>query len=389
MPASATLTLPAVAEALDSGVVAPAATLFTPGPVMMDTETCDEGGQQMVYHRTAEFSRRILRCEALLKEACGAAAADRVVMLTGSGTAAMEGAVLNLFSSGEKVLVVNGGDFGRRFAEIAALHGLAVEEAELAPGRPLTAEDLRPFESAGFTGLLVNHHETSTGTLMDLALLAGFCRAHGLLFVVDAIGSFLADPLDMAWSGIDALILSSQKALALPPGMSFVVLSARAVARVGTFAPCSYYLDFGRYLGDIRRGQTPFTPAVGILRQLERRLGAVLEAGVARQVAGVRALAQDFRAKLRGLPFRVFSASPSNAVTALEPLGGVPPAHYVSRLAEEFGLFVCPNGGALRDRIFRVGHLGRLTPADNTRLVAALRALAPSPRRQRAANPQE
>ena len=117
---------------------------------------------------------------------------------------------------------------------------------------------------------------------------------------------------------------------------------------------------------------------MSILRQLERRLAAVLEAGVAGQVAGVRALAQDFREKLRGLPFRIFSASPSNAVTALEPLGGVPPAHYVSRLAEEFGLFVCPNGGALRDRIFRVGHLGRLTPADNTRLVAALRALAPA-----------
>lgn len=369
---------PVTAPGPERGSVVPA-TLFTPGPVMMAAATRSEGGGQMVYHRTAGFSRCILHCETLLKQACGAAADDRVVMLTGSGTAAMEATVLNLFAPGERVLVVNAGDFGRRFSEIAAVHGLAVVEIEIAPGRPLAAEDLRPHARGGFAGLLVNHHETSTGSLMDLALPARFCRAEGLLFVVDAISSFLADPLDMAESGIDALILSSQKALALPPGMGFAVLGARAIGRVGTFAPRSYYFDFGRYLADIPRGQTPFTPAVGILRQLERRLDGLLQSGISGQIAAVRLLAADFREKIRSLPFRLFSACPSNAVTALEPLGGVPPAFYVRRLAEEFGLFVCPNGGSLRDRIFRVGHLGELTPADNTRLVAALRALGPLP----------
>ena len=99
---------------------------------------------------------------------------------------------------------------------------------------------------------------------------------------------------------------------------------------------------------------------------------------MARQISGVRALALDFREKIRGLPFRLFSDCPSNAVTALEPLDGVAPSFYVNRLAEEFGIFVCPNGGPLRDRIFRVGHLGELTPEDNTRLAEALRSLVPT-----------
>lgn len=359
---------------------APAArpTLFTPGPVMLDAATRCDGGEQMIYHRTAEFSRCILHCEALLKQACGARPNDRAILLTGSGTAAMEAVVLNLFAPRRKVLVVNGGDFGHRFSEIAAVHGLSVVEIKLAPGERLTAEDLRPHRNGGFSGLLVNHHETSTGSLMDLALLSQFCRHQGLVFVVDAIGSFLADPLDMAALGIDALILSSQKALALPPGLSVALLSERAVDRIGIVPPRSYYFDFDRYLADLPRGQTPFTPAVGVIRQLERRLGQVLQTGVARQVAGVRALALDFREKIRGLPFRLFSDCPSNAVTALEPLDGVPPAHYVERLAEDFGIFVCPNGGALRDRIFRVGHLGELTPDDNTRLADALRSLVPA-----------
>lgn len=363
-------------------------TLFTPGPVMMDAATRCEGGGQMIYHRTEEFSRCILRCEALLKQACGARPNDRAILLTGSGTAAMEAVVLNLFAPRRKVLVVNGGDFGRRFSEIAAVHGLSVVEIKLAPGARLTAEDLRPHHNGGFSGLLVNHHETSTGGLMDLALLSQFCRHQGLIFVVDAIGSFLADPLDMGDLGIDALILSSQKALALPPGLSVAVLSERAVGRIGTVPPRSYYFDFDRYLADLPRGQTPFTPAVGVIRQLERRLSQVLQAGVTRQIAGVRALALDFREKIRGLPFRLFPECPSNAVTALEPLEGMPPSFYVNRLAEEFGIFVCPNGGPLRDRIFRVGHLGELTPEDNTRLADALRSLVPTAlRSQRHATP--
>jgi aspartate aminotransferase-like enzyme len=315
----------------------------------------------------------------MLQQACGATPDHRVMMLTGSGTAGMEAAVLNLFAPGERVLVVNSGDFGQRFVELAELHQLAVTEVKLGPGEQLTEEDLWPHDHGGFAGLLMNHHETSTGSLHDLTVVAQFCRGRKLLLVVDAISSFLADHLAVAATGIDALILSSQKALALPPGMSFVMLSPKAEQRVRSAPRRSFYFDFKSHLDNLPRGQTPFTPAVGVLGQLERRLERLLQRGVGVEIDGVRALALDVRGKIHGLPLRVFPVCPSNAVTALELSGGMAPAWLVGRLAAEFGLFVCPNGGPLGDRIFRVGHLGDLTAADNTRLVAALRSLVPTP----------
>ena len=363
---------PIAASCSDAG----SAILFTPGPVMMDEITRHCGSAQMVYHRTPDFSRRILNCERLLKQACVADEETRVVMVTGSGTAAMEAAVVNLFAPGENVIVVNGGDFGARFADIARLHAINVTEARVEPGCQITGSILQPLARSGFAGMLVNHHETSTGTLFDLALIARFCREHGMLLVVDAIGSFLADPVSMSEFGIDAMICSSQKALALPPGMSFVALGARAQRRVQQIPPRSYYFDFRRYLADIERGQTPFTPAVGILCQLERRLELLVANGLGRHIDNIRERAADFRGKIRDLPLRLFSNAPSNAVTALAPLDGRAPAYYVGRLAREHQIFICPNGGALKERILRVGHLGNLSRADNTRLAGAFRDLA-------------
>jgi len=354
-------------------------TLFTPGPVMMDPASLELGGRQMTYHRTAEFSDTILNCQRMLKAAAGAAAADRVALLTASGTAAMEAAVINLLPPGATAYWINGGEFGRRFGEICRCHGTAEVEIPVERGKQIRAADLPvPVGPAG--ALLVNHHETSTGTRFDLDLLARYCRRHDLLLVVDAIGSFLADPIAMARQGIDALLFSSQKALGLPPGLSFVLLNLRALARVRSVHPRSYYLDLRRYLEDGERGQTPFTPAIGIIRQLEGRLQTILERGPDRVVASVRALAEDFRARLDGLPFRLYAESPSNAVTALEPTGGLPPDYYVRRLREH-GFTVCPNGGELGRKIFRVGHLGALAVEDNARLAAALRVVvAESPR---------
>lgn len=353
--------------------------LFTPGPVMLEESTLAYGSEQMVYHRTREFSARIRRCEEGLKAACRADASARAVLLTASGTAAMEAAVLSLFDASDRVLVLNSGDFGRRFTEICAVHGIPTREVCVQPGRALTPDDLRRADTAGCTGFLLNHHETSTGSLHDLEMVGRFCRERGLMLGVDAIGSFLADPIDHAGWGIDALIASSQKALALPPGMSFCVLGPRAVNRARQIPCRSYYLGLARYLEDGERGQTPFTPAVGIIRQLEQRLDRVRARGVSREIADTAARAADFRERIRGLPLRLFAERPSNAVTALEPLDGRTPEDYVRRLAEEHRIFVCPNGGSLRGRLFRVGHLGSLSTEDTARLAGALAQIASGP----------
>ena len=158
-------------------------TLFTPGPVMVDRASLDLGGQQMIYHRTADFSATILNCHRMLKEAAGAAAADQVVILTASGTAAMEAAVLNLLPPGAPAYWINGGDFGNRCGEICRCHGCAEIEIHLEPGSQLRPADLPASPRPG-GALLVNHHETSTGTAYDLDLLSRYCQRHGLFLVV-------------------------------------------------------------------------------------------------------------------------------------------------------------------------------------------------------------
>jgi len=349
--------------------------LFTPGPVMMHDFTLAEGVRQLSYFRTEEFSEIILECQSEILDIVDAGEGYRVIIITGSGTAAMEASVTSLFSYNDRLLVVNGGTFGERFSEICKQHSLQFDEVSVEFGRQLGRDVLESFSLRSYSGVLVNHHETSTGNLYDLNILSEFCMSTGALLVVDAIGSFLADPLSMLDQGIDALIFSSQKGLALPPGLSFVVLSPRAVEVVMSGRSSLYYLDLKRYLQDLKRGQTPFTPAVGTIYQLVGMLRHIRDKGQAAIIESTHRLAVDFREMISSLPFEIFAEAPSNALTALRPTNGLRPEYFVRRLKNEFGIFVAPNGGVLANKIFRVGHLGNLTEEDHRQLVAALAAI--------------
>jgi aspartate aminotransferase-like enzyme len=138
----------------------------------------------------------------------------------------------------------------------------------------------------------------------------------------------------------------------------------------------SYYFGLHRYLEDGARGQTPFTPAVGIILQLHQRLKTIKEAGVAQIIRNTALLAQHFRASIQGLPFRMFAESPSNALTALSPTNGKSAYDIFSALNTRFNLVVTPNGGQLRDRVFRVGHMGNITESDLKMVTCALREIS-------------
>ncbi len=392
---------------------------FTVGPVQSGEQVCRTGGEQVPYFRTPEFSKIMLENERLMKKFSGAGESARAVFLTGSGTAAMEAAVMNLFTAEDKVLIVNGGSFGARFVKICQIHGIPWEEISLSAGQPLREEELNAYRGGGYTGFLVNVHETSTGVLYDMEMISRFCKEEGLFLVADAISSFLADPFEMEKWGVDGMITGSQKALACPPGVSILVLSERAIQRVEKNPVKCLYLNLKDALKDMERGQTPFTPAVGILRQIHVRLKEIekigLEeerrkieilardflkdmergqtpftpaVGILRQIhvrlkeiekigleeerRKIEILARDFRDRIRELPFDIASVSMSNAVTPLHPRKGSAYDIFV-RLKEEYQIWVCPNGGELANQIFRVGHIGALTLEDNKKLIAALR----------------
>lgn len=348
---------------------------FTVGPVQSCDAVREVGSQQVPYFRTPEFSEVMLENEALMKRFAKAGDDARVVFITGSGTASMEAVVMNAFDENDKVLVVNGGSFGQRFVEICQVHDIPYDEIRLETGKALTEEMLQPHEGKGYTGFLVNVHETSTGVHYDIELISRFCKRNGLFLVVDAISSFLADEFNMKELGADVMITGSQKALACPPGISVIVLSARAVERVNSHKTKCMYLDIKSALKNGERGQTPFTPAVGILLQIHARLKQIeADGGVEAETAKIAALAEDFRSKIKDMPFEIVSESMSNAVTPLHPLNAS--AYEIfTILKDEYQIWVCPNGGATAETIFRVGHIGALTPEDNTTLVNALKDL--------------
>ena len=347
---------------------------FTVGPVQSCEAVRHIGGQNVPYFRTPEFSAVMLENEMLVKKFAHAGEESRGVFITGSGTASMEATVMNVFSGDDKVLIVNGGSFGQRFVDLCEIHGIPYQQIKLSIGKALKAQDLEPYEAQGYTGFLVNVHETSTGVHYDMALISDFCQRNGLFLVVDAISSFLADEFRMEDLGVDVMITGSQKALACPPGISVIVMSPAAIKRVETNQVRSMYFDLKSALKNGERGQTPFTPAVGILLQINARLKAIDAQGVDSEREKIAALAADFRRRIVDMPLDICSESLSNAVTPLMTRN-CSAYDVFTVLKDEYGIWVCPNGGETKDKIFRVGHIGDLTIADNVALVDALQDL--------------
>ncbi len=351
--------------------------LFTVGPVEMYPETLKLASEQLPYFRTPEFSEVMFDNDRLLKQSMGVKQADKTIFLTASGTGAMEATVMNCFSPQDRLLIINGGSFGERFSEISRIHNIPYDEIKLEFGETLTQEKMEVYSECRHAGLLVNLHETSTGQLYDIQMLSDYCKEHQMFLVVDAIGACFADTVDFAKYGIDVLILSSQKALALSPGISMVVISERMYKeRVSRISPSSLYFDFKRYIVNLERGQTPYTPAVGILLELQERLHAIQELGIERVRKNIKILAERFREKAIEKGFRIPNYPLSNALT---PVILTPYAEIIyERLKEEYGLVVTPSGGALKDTLVRVGHLGNLEWSDYEELLENMKQIQES-----------
>lgn len=346
---------------------------FTVGPVQSSETVRAIGAEQVPYFRTGEFSELMFENERLVKKFAKASADSRVAFMTCSGSGGMETAIMNTLGPEDKAIVVNGGSFGERFVELLSLHGIPYAEVRLEPGKALKAEHLSPFEGQGYTCFLVNKHETSTGVHYDINLISEFCKRNGLFLIVDCISTFLADPFDMEVLGADIMITGSQKALACPPGIAVMCFSPRALERIEKTECKCQYLDLKLALKNMERGQTPWTPAVGILRQINARLKEIDEQGGAEaEIARTAELARYFRSKLveYELPFEIVSESLSNAVTPLHPTTASAYDIFL-KIKDEYGMWICPNGGSMKDTVFRVGHIGYLHKEDYDRLIEA------------------
>lgn len=350
--------------------------LFTPGPVPIEEHLRAIGAKQLPYNRTEEFTElthEILRGLKYVFRTEGS-----VALLTGSGTAAMEASVMNFLGARDKALIINGGVFGQRWCDLCERHSIPHDVYTPPLGSDIDLNYLGDLVlEKRSTALLATAHETSTGHLYDIQSLGLIARNHGLFFLVDAISSICADPFHMDEWGVDAAILSTQKALALPPGMSFVAMNDRATARLAGRQPGILYFDLKNCLVNQERGQTPYTPAIGLMLQLVQRLRDIQEQTLPALTLQHKERAETFRRGLVGLPFEVFPFRSSNAITALSRKG-IDASKIAEELRERFDIIVAPNAGRLKSKIFRVAHMGAQDNADLTILNAALRSVAES-----------
>ena len=191
------------------------------------------------------------------------------------------------------------------------------------------------------------------------------------MYIVDAISMLVTDELDMQKSNIDVVIASSQKGFALPPGLTMVVLSPKALGKLQ--AVRSLYFNFKDYLTNGERGQTPYTPAVTIMLQLEARLNQIeARGGISQSIALAKEVAEYFRASIKNLPLKVSTPFLPNAMTALTPTDGESALDIVNNLENRYKVMVCPNGGSDKDTIFRVSHMGEMSKEYTDVLIDAL-----------------
>ncbi|HHX37796.1 MAG TPA: alanine--glyoxylate aminotransferase family protein [Clostridiaceae bacterium] len=340
--------------------------LFTVGPVEMSPATRAIGSMAIPYFRTPQFSQRMQQIEADILGAVKAPAGARSVLLTASGSGAMEAAVVGVFRRDEPLLVINGGTFGQRFAEICERHEMNYTVLDLPFEEDLTAAHLAPYRGKGYKGLLIQGHETSIGKRLDLKMVGAWCKEQGCLMVADCVSSFLVDPVDMADMNMDVFLTASQKSLALPPGLTIVVCTREVIEnRIMQQTGLSYYLDLKAAYRNAERGQTPYTPALSIVFQLEDRLQQIEAAGGVEACIQTSAnLAGYFREQvLQRTPFRMPPYSLSNGLTPL--LTGTLDAYQMFLdLMNNKGQVLTPCGGDRAKTMVRVGHMGYLHKED-------------------------
>ncbi len=344
---------------------------FSVGPVMMSKEVKKIGGSDIPYFRTNEFSTIMYENQENVLKLFDAPENSKAVFLTASGSGSMDSVVSNLVNDDDLVLVIHGGAFGQRFVNIAKFYNINFVEIKLNFGEVLTANHFKSIDMNKVTMVLTQACETSSGIGYDLKMISKICIKYNAMLVVDAVSAFLSEKISMINHHIDVLLTGSQKGIAIAPGVSIVGLSPVALEKLESTKSRSFYLDYKSHLKQMEDGQTPFTPAINILIQLNYRLKEVVNVGFEKTVSKSVSLARYFRKRIVNYPFEFFNAEyPSNCVTALK-MNITDGEILFDKLRYEYGCCICPPGGPNKD-VVRIGHIGNLKKKDYDVLFNAL-----------------
>ena len=355
--------------------------LRIPGPTPCPDDVLEAMSGQMINHRGPEFAEILARVTDGLKQLFQTE--QDVLILTASGTGAMEAAVVNTISPDDRVLNVSIGAFGDRFATIAETYGASVERLGFDWGMAADPEQVARAlqDDDSYRVVLLTHNETSTGVTNDLEAIAKACRRvrPDVLIVVDAISSLGSLPCAVdAWD-LDVVMTGSQKGWMVPPGLAMVSVGPRGWEAWERAKTPRFYFDFGRARDMITKGQTPWTPAVSIFYALDVALKRLLADGIEAIVTRQQRLGELTRRGVQSLGLRLLADErfASNTVTAVRVPDGVDGAALNKLMREQYDVVLAGGQASLTGKIFRIGHLGWVSEKEIEATIDALRSALP------------
>ena len=347
--------------------------LFTPGPTPVPEHVMLKMAEPIIHHRNPEFQEILTRVNENLRYLFQTT--KPVLTLTCSGTGGVEATFVSLFSPGDTIIAVNGGKFGERWVAMPKAFGLNAVEIRVPWGQAVTEQELAETlkRHPAVKAVYLTHSETSTGTATDVRRMAQIIREHSQALVcVDGITAVGAHELRFDEWGIDVCVTGSQKGLMIPPGLAFVALSDRAITAMRSAKLPSFYFDLRRTLKAYEKNDTPWTPAVSLIIGADAALQMIRAEGVENVWRRHQRLALALRAGVLAMGLKLFSESPSYAVTPVWVPEGIEWKAFNKTLKTDNGITIAGGQDEFAGKIFRVSHLGYYDDLDMITVAAAI-----------------
>jgi len=334
------------------------ALLLTPGPTNVPRRILDATALPMIHHRTKEFQAVLERVFGNLRKVF--CTKHPVLMFAASGTGAMESSLTNLYSKGDTILSFTAGKWGERWRDIAKVNGLDVKNFELPYGEAFTPQIVSDAlkQNPNAKGVLMTLCETSTAVMHPVKEIAVITQKSGALLMVDAISGLACDPLKTDEWGVDVVVCGSQKGLMLPPGLAFVSVNDRAQARMASSNFPKYYFNFAEHIKAIAKNDTPYTPAVSLIRGCDVALEMLLEEGMENVWKRHADVAAWVRKEIQAMGLPLFSKAATSGLTGIVMPESVPSKNAINHMRDVHGVVMADGQGELVGKIVRFAHMG-------------------------------
>lgn len=348
--------------------------LLTPGPTQIPPQVCEILGRPIIHHRTPQFQDILKEANEGLKYVFQTK--NDIFLMASSGTGAMEASVCNLLSPSDKAITVEGGKFGERWSELCQTYGIETKVVEVEWGKAVTPSQIDELldKDKDIKAVFVTLCETSTGVTTDVKAIAEIVGKTNAVLVVDAVSGLGVTSLETDNWGVDIVVAASHKGFMLPPGLAMVSVNQKAFKLVEKSTNPRYYFDFRKAKKAVEKADTPFTPAIGIIRALSESLCWMKQQGLEQLFARYARLAEATQNAAVALGLKLFTEEScrSNVLTAISVPEGIDGGKIVKLMRDTYGISIAGGQGHLKGKIIRIAHMGCIDEYDILAGIACL-----------------